>query len=1103
MGHRIIPQYCCLKPSHLPCYSSKNKRNRDNSSCHLKTSFLPNTFLTEKITLETTKCSVSKASLKNTHCYNYSSFSPRLFTSKDKRPHYFVVYDTADWKRTDTDETSWNDAANLCQAAGGFLPVLRSRDELFHLILLVNHVKEIDTGKLAFAKIFVGLMKDFSVKRSMWQNRDPVAFELTSGDLYCHISFNCESLSCKNCREVKREETANTTHSSCYYLSTMNLANTSWEKVRCSHKMRVDVVCMIPWNLTSLSESESASTKCIFCEQEEILHNATCYLFLWNEMSSLSDKTTCYTGIQHFEYLFYAIAATKFPPIANFNLSFTSPQRLVNIINYPTAQRFSNESDEVFCIKEKRLASVIQGTHMFLCQQKIYISAQDVCDGTIDCVLGEPSDEDNSVCSTLERKKEIDQDKIHKIGDKSCGNLFLITPSGTCKVYGSLKSDSPIANSTFQCKNGTMTNESLFEDGILNCVADGLDELALVHSGHDYQCQDKYSIPCRESQNRCFNVSKICQYELNSVGSMGTCRNGEHLQECEVFQCNGMFKCPGYYCIPWSCLCDGKWDCPDGFDEVSKQDCKANCINLFRCKSFICIHLLKVCDKKVDCSQGEDELFCSMKYTVCLSQCTCLAFAIDCEDSNLISMTLWQFKLIYIRNATFGVDIKLQSKTTAFVCILSKITDLCRMLNQVKDLLHLDVASNQIVNVKSSCFKKAQKIKICGLSKNLLKELPSDVFSNLEALKVLNLSGNPIKFVDNKVFFGVTGIKLLSLNINENLKTDMDILESLNLNILENSAFEVCCLAPENAKCTTQVPWFGSCTDLLPNAAFKITFYCVSSLLLVINVVSIIMQRMAFKQGSDKSFAFGTMVILVNVADILHSVPLFVVWIADIFHGAKFPLSANDWKESFYCIVIFHLFLFCCCLSPTLLLVLAYSRLMVVMHPLDSKFKQTNHVVRVNGAVFSSAFLVASVVATLSMSIYSKVPFTICSPFQDPNNEQMLTVVIIIVRMLFLLAMVISILAAYTALIISLKESQKRVQASKSKKESNTSLLLQIVTLTASNLICWVPSSVIFTVGVFWQPYPTQMLMWIVIAADPINSLMDPVVFSVTALRKK
>ncbi len=54
-----------------------------------------------------------------------------------------------------------------------------------------------------------------------------------------------------------------------------------------------------------------------------------------------------------------------------------------------------------------------------------------------------------------------------------------------------------------------------------------------------------------------------------------------------------MFKCPDHYCIRLGYVCDGYWDCPQGYDEI-------NCQNIshpgyFRCRNSLQMQILRNC----------------------------------------------------------------------------------------------------------------------------------------------------------------------------------------------------------------------------------------------------------------------------------------------------------------------------------------------------------------------------------------------------------------------------------------------------------------------------------------------------------------------------
>ena len=52
----------------------------------------------------------------------------------------------------------------------------------------------------------------------------------------------------------------------------------------------------------------------------------------------------------------------------------------------------------------------------------------------------------------------------------------------------------------------------------------------------------------------------------------------------------------------WIYVCDGKWDCAEGFDEKSSLVCgnQIICKHMYKCKnmSHTCLHLGNVCDGK-------------------------------------------------------------------------------------------------------------------------------------------------------------------------------------------------------------------------------------------------------------------------------------------------------------------------------------------------------------------------------------------------------------------------------------------------------------------------------------------------------------------------
>ena len=194
---------------------------------------------------------------------------------------------------------------------------------------------------------------------------------------------------------------------------------------------------------------------------------------------------------------------------------------------------------------------------------------------------------------------------------------------------------------TFICHDGKSIHESLLDDLIFDCGPEGEDELNLISLlKHEIyvSCTEPDMIPCKEGHSKCYFLKDVCTYKLNKYNNLLPCRDGGHLHDCRNFECNLMFKCKYAYCVPWSHVCDGKWDCPEGNDELHNPVCTEYpfCMEMYKCRNTTqtCVFLGNVCDGNKGCFFGDGELYCQLNFIKCPLKCIFLLLAIDCANAS-------------------------------------------------------------------------------------------------------------------------------------------------------------------------------------------------------------------------------------------------------------------------------------------------------------------------------------------------------------------------------------------------------------------------------------------------------------------------------------
>ena len=519
----------------------------------------------------------------------------------------------------------------------------------------------------------------------------------------------------------------------------------------------------------------------------------------------------------------------------------------------------------------------------------------------------------------------------------------------------------------------------------------GSNAMLLVNSM--FSCEDPNQLLCRHGQTDCFHISDICKYTLNINYYLVPCSTGEHIEDCKYFECNLMVKCPKSYCIPWNYICDGKRDCPRGFDELENFQCVQymECKHLFKCKyRNNCIYLSNVCDGNVDCVLGEDELFCKISTFICPNICDCLLFAIRCLHLSTSLENIYDalpFKVVSIlySKECFHID-KFNTFENVIYLILvhNNISHVCNYTSKWILLEILDLSYNLISNVERYCFHNMQFLTALKINSNKIHKIHSNSFSFLLNLRFLNLSNNFIVSLPSKVFNQVKDISNLLLKKNDFQFISSQAFSNIEIKRLETSKYLVCCVVALKTDCIYQYkPWYMTCSQLLPNLEVRTSIAIISVALIVINISSLLLHCINFKQSKS----FNVFIIAINLNDLICATYLSLLFSADSYFGKHFSGNKQVWRASPTCFFLFFLSLSFSLTSPFLLSILSFSRILIFLYPFESKFKDAAYNFKIVLKICTLLMSFSLVTTLITRFLFVELPIALCLPFIDPTNS--------------------------------------------------------------------------------------------------------------------
>lgn len=378
----------------------------------------------------------------------------------------------------------------------------------------------------------------------------------------------------------------------CTLLLLSNLAYPEWLAVHCNKTLTPNVLC-VKQEHTILNGFTSVSQGCF---KFHVVQQGKCFYFT----PATKDKRT--NAMKNF--IVENSWNVKLPDLKEVHSKeqFCALLQAVGIIpQYIRGDRIGRgttnylQISEDFTIFHTNSSEHPVANNIFCCANNSYIASKNVCDGILDCA--DSSDETHCIYFNITENLACKYLKSNKT-QNVCGPLFFLSSKNSCSVYEQFdfgrKQVSPNTRSktktTFLCaKIGIQISYCQVNDLVSDCGPDSEDESilkTLLVNNSKVLCSNPGQVPCRLGHSKCYAVSDICTYTIDKDNNLSPCRTGTHLEDCTQFECHMKYKCPAFYCIHWSYVCNGKWDCPFGLDEDKTLVCKDHkyCNQLYKCK---------------------------------------------------------------------------------------------------------------------------------------------------------------------------------------------------------------------------------------------------------------------------------------------------------------------------------------------------------------------------------------------------------------------------------------------------------------------------------------------------------------------------------------
>jgi hypothetical protein len=428
------------------------------------------------------------------------------------------------------------------------------------------------------------------------------------------------------------------------------------------------------------------------------------------------------------------------------------------------------------------------------------------------------------------------------------------------------------------------------------------------------------------------------------------------------------------------------------------------------------------------------------------------------------------------------------------------------------NLRQLDLSHNPLGLLRSGSGNGTQsQLSSLHLAFTFLTTFGSAALRSFPGLRLLNVSFSQIEKISEEGLTFTRDLAVVDLQGNPVTTFPTDIFHPLQqLQALTSDNYKLCCRASlpsffDQSACAAPRDELSSCEDLLRTDAYRAALWLFALMAILGNVGSLLFrllqQRSAFLTG------FNLFVSSLGVADLLMGVYLAVVGAADHAYRGRYFSEEVAWRSSAACQVAGFLSLLSCEVSAAMVCVITLDRLLTLRFPF-SRLRFTRPSASLTCvALWGLGLLLAALPLLPGTSHWQFYQNTsICIPLpvtrrRYGGQSYAFGVMIGLNLLLFLLVATGQLLIYHT--VRQSARALRDVSGTSNSRNPEVRVARRLTSIVVTDFLCWFPLGLLGVLAACGVPIPGEVSVVLAIFVLPLNSALNPFLYTFKALRER